>query len=312
MKIDILIVGGGPAGLAAAQYGARSALSVLCVEAIEFGGQALVIDALENYPGREQSVSGFDFADEMKKQALAFGAQLRTANVNSICIEEDEAHVKRFNAVLDDGGKISAKAVILASGAGHRLLGVEGEDLLAGRGVSYCASCDGPFFKNKKIFVAGGGDAACDESMFLSRISSSITLLVRRDAFRAQQALVKRVLENPSIKVRFNTKVSAVKGQNKLETLILEDTKTGLKTEEPADALFVFAGIVPRNDLAVSFGLELDASGFVKTDGNMQTSVPGVFAAGDLRVSPFRQVVTAVSDGAVAAHAAAAFITEQA
>lgn len=326
MKVDLLVIGGGPAGLSAAQYGARSALKTLCVEHTSFGGQALFINELENYPGIARAadassasaataaaaayaVSGMDFADAMQKQAEAFGAILREAGVSSLKSTQSGL----FEAALDDGLLVSAHAVILAMGAGHKLLGTEGESIFAGRGVSYCASCDGPFFKNKKIFAVGGGDAACTESEFLARVSPDVTILVRSGAFRAQKALVQRVLANKSIKVRYNTKVAAIKGDDRLRSLILEDTQSGAKIEEPADALFVFAGIVPRSDLVcggVDGGLkvELDEGGFVKTGIKMETSFPGVFAAGDLRASPFRQVVTACADGAIAAHRAAEFI----
>ena len=187
---------------------------------------------------------------------------------------------------------------------------IPGETEFTGKGVSYCASCDGPFFKNKKIFVVGGGDAACDEAYFLSRISPEVTMLVRRETLRAQKAVAQRVLQHESIKLCFNTVIHTIKGQAKVESLLLQDTKTGKTHEENADAVFIFAGIVPRVDLVHGLAVELDSGQFIKTAQNMASSVAGLFAAGDVRSSPFRQVDVAAGEGAVAAHAAAEYIAE--
>ena len=302
-----MIIGGGPAGLSAAQYGARSALKTLLLEKSVFGGQALFIDKLENYPGNFTASSGFEVIEEFKKQALAFGAELKTGAVQKL-----KKHGAFFEAVLEGGEVVRAISVILAMGAAHRNLGIPGEEGFSGRGVSYCAACDGPFFKNKKIFVVGGGDAACDEANFLSRISSDITILLRGGEFRAQKALAERVLSNKAIKVRYWTEILELKGQEKLNSALLINKKTGEKQEEELDAVFIFAGINPNNALVLGeLKVELDGGGFIKTAQDMQSSISGLYAAGDLRSSPFRQVITAAADGAAAAHAAASYVEAQ-
>ncbi|MDR2481715.1 MAG: FAD-dependent oxidoreductase [Spirochaetaceae bacterium] len=303
--VDLLIIGGGPAGMTAAQYGARAALKTLLIEQSAFGGQALMINCLENYPGNSAGRSGSEISLDLHKQAEAFGAELFSGTV--IFLRKKE---KLFEAGLEDGGLIRAKAVIFATGAGHRTLDIPGETQFSGVGVSYCASCDGPFFKNKKIFMVGGGDAVCDEAEFLSKITPDITILVRRSEFRAQKAIAQRILNNKSIRVWFNTRITAIKGVEKVESIILENTKTGEKREEPTAAVFIFAGILPKTELLTELAVTLDNAGFIKTNQNMETSVPGLFAVGDVRSSPFRQVVVAASDGAIAAHTAAAHIAE--
>lgn len=299
---DLIVIGGGAAGLSAAQYGARANLDILVVEEMAPGGQALLIDGLENYPGLPEPVNGYEFAENMRKQAEGFGAQFLTASVSSVKKEGKEF------LVATTEGELKAPAVILATGSKHRHLGSPGEERLSGRGVSYCATCDGPFFKGKRIFVAGGGDAACDEAQFLAKLSDKVTMVHRKDRFRAQRSLAERVLKNPAIKVGFNTVVAEVKGEKKVEALVLENTDTGEKTEVGADALFVFVGSIPQTALAGDAAK--DEAGFILTDDHMATSIPGLYAAGDLRATPFRQIVTACADGAVAAHSAAQYIDE--
>jgi thioredoxin reductase (NADPH) len=211
-----------------------------------------------------------------------------------------------FTAVLAGGGLLKAPAVIVASGAEHRSLGVPGEKEFSGRGVSYCATCDGPFFKNKKIFVVGGGDAACDEAQYLSRLSPQVIIVHRRDRFRAQKAVAERVMRNQNIEVRFNTVVKEIKGGQKVSSVVLESA--GVSREEPADAVFIFAGTVPRSSPVSALKAELDESGYIVTDQKMATSVPGLFAAGDVRSGTFRQIVVAAGEGATAAHNAAEYI----
>jgi thioredoxin reductase (NADPH) len=300
--VDLLIIGGGPAGLCAAQYAARASLSTLLAEEGALGGQAVFIDNLENYPGFAAGKTGADLTEIFRKQAEDFGAKIESTGIVSL-----KKQGTYFVSSTEDGGLIYAKAVILATGAGRKLLGVQGEEKFAGRGVSYCANCDGPFFKNKKIFVSGGGDAACDEAVFLTRVSPQITMLVRREEFRAQKAVAERALSNPSIKVIFSTRVVEIKGETKLSSLVLEDTKKGEIQEVEADALFVYAGIVPKSALVsgVEIQAACDETGFVITDQSMSTNVPGLFAAGDVRDSPFRQVAVAAAEGAIAAHSAA-------
>ena len=208
-----------------------------------------------------------------------------------------------FAAVLAGGDVYKAPSVIIATGATHRHLGISGEKEFSGRGVSYCAMCDGAFFKGKKIFVIGGGDAACDEAQYLSRLSNQIIMVHRRDRFRAQKSLAENVMRNSNIEVRFNTVITEIKGDKKVSSVLLESS--GKQYEEAADAVFVFAGMIPQSSLASSLGAELDNNGYIITDHKMATSVPGLFAAGDVRSGTFHQVVVAAGEGAVAARNAA-------
>jgi thioredoxin reductase (NADPH) len=308
--MDLIIIGAGPAGLTAAQYGARANLSVLVLEQLAAGGQALLIDVLENYPGVAPGKTGFDFCEDLRRQAEGFGAKFLTEQAQSLTKEG-----ATFTVTMGNGQSLRAPAVILATGAKHRALDIPGEKEYFGRGVSYCATCDGPFFKNKKIFVVGGGDAACDEAQYLSRLSSQVILIHRRDKFRAQKALAERVLHNPNIQVRFKTVMKEIRGTGgKVSSVVLGKTGSPESdvSEESADAVFIFTGTVPQTSLVtgVSGGLvvKTDESGYIITDERMASSVPGLFAAGDVRASPFRQVITAAADGAVAAHCAAAYI----
>ncbi len=299
---DLAIIGGGAAGLSAAQYGARANLSTVLIEEMAPGGQALLIDQLENYPGLAQPVSGFEFAMSMQKQAEEFGARFMTASVLSLTREDT-----RFRIATSEGD-ILTYTVILATGARHRHVGCPGEERLAGRGVSYCATCDGPFFRGKPMVVVGGGDAACDEAMFLAKLSPRIIMVHRRDRFRAQRSLAARVLANPAIEVRFNTVIEEIKGDKSVDSVLLRNVETGILTEEKTSAVFVFIGSDPQTALVPDAAR--DASGSLITDEHMATSLPGIYAAGDVRASPFRQLVTACSDGAIAAHAAAQYIDE--
>jgi len=299
---DLIIIGAGPAGLTASQYGARANLKVLVIEQMAAGGQALVIDVLENYPGADQK-SGYEFAASLHKQAEEFGAVFLYGSVNSIKKEENN-----FNIGLTDGSLQKAKAVILATGAKPRLLEIPGEKEFSGKGVSYCATCDGNFYKGKKIMVVGGGDAACDEARYLSRLTDKIVLIHRRDSFRAQKSLVERTLSNPNIKVLFNTTIKEIKGEVKVKSVILENVLTGEACEEETSAVFIFAGTVPQSSLARDLNAALDDSRYIITDQKMATNVTGLFAAGDVRSGAFRQVITAAADGACAAHHAAEYI----
>jgi len=312
INTDLLIIGAGPAGLTAAQYGARANLNVLVIEQLAPGGQALLIDVLENYPGnieRKDAAgnvcagprTGFEFAQDLHSQAEAFGASFLSEAVSELTKEGDV-----FTAVLGDGSRRKAHAVILATGATHRNLDIPGEAQFLGRGVSHCATCDGAFFRGKKIFVVGGGDAACDDAQYLSRLSPHVVLVHRRDRFRAQKVLAERVMRNENIEVRFNTVIKEIKGDKKLSSVILE--QEGRVYEEAADAVFIFAGTIPQSSLAGSVHAELDSGGAIITDQKMETSVPGLFAAGDVRSGAFRQVVVAAGEGAVAAHSAAEYI----
>ena len=304
-SFDLIIIGAGPAGLTAAQYGARANLKVLVIEQLAAGGQALVIDVLENYPGYIEQKSGYDFAMDLHRQAESFGASFLYNAVSTIKKIDNI-----FTVNMIDGTTLTAAAVIIATGAKPRLLSVPGEKEFSGKGVSYCATCDGNFFKGKKIFVVGGGDAACDEARYLSRLTDKIVLIHRRENFRAQKALVERTLNNPNIKVRYNTVINEIKGEAKVKSVILSNVKTGEVYEEETDAVFIFAGTVPQSALVSSGELKinLDENGYIITDHKMATNIAGLFAAGDVRAGTFRQVITAAADGATAAHHAAGYI----
>jgi thioredoxin reductase (NADPH) len=303
---DLVIIGGGAAGLTAAQYGARAALNTLVIEQAANGGQCLLIEGLENYPGFPEPINGTDFTERFEEQARNFGASFKIATVQRI---EKEGHAFTLST---DAEKITTSAVILATGAKHRTLDVPGEAEFQGKGVSYCATCDGPFFKGEKILVVGGGDAAFDEANFLSKLSDQVVLVHRRDSFRAQKSLVKRVMENPNIELRTNTVVKEVRGAPNMfgieavDSITFQNRVTGEEYSEPFKAMFVFVGSIPQTSLAEN--AEKDEAGYIVTDERMRTSVEGLYAVGDVRTTPFRQLVVAASDGAIAAHDASAYI----
>ena len=298
---DLIIIGAGPAGLTAAQYGARANLKILVIEQMAPGGQTLLIDNLENYPGNIELKTGFDLIQDMVKQAEEFGAVIQIDAVMSLKKEGD-----LFILGLSSGKTLRAETVLLSTGAKYRLLDVKGEKEFYGRGVSYCATCDGPFFKGKKIFVVGGGDSACVEAEFLAKLSQEVIIVHRKDRFRAQRGLAERVLNNLNIKVRFKSRITEIKGDAKVSSVIIEDMDKGNIYEEATDAVFIFVGSIPQTALLTE--AEKDESGYVITDQNMASSVPGLFVAGDVRSGSFRQVVVAAGEGATAAHNAAKYI----
>lgn len=292
---DYIIIGAGPAGLSSAQYAARGGLKTLVLEAMGEGGQVAQIADLENYPGVYPAINGFDFIQVMKEQALAFGAVIKNVQVSSIDKTGDNFVIKTRDTIF------TSRALCIATGAVHKNLGVPGEKEFTGRGVSYCATCDGPFFKNKKIVVVGGGDSACSEAVYLSNISKDVKIIHRRDAFRAQMAVVDKMLA-AGVEPVYDTVVKSINGSMKVESVTIENVKTGEQKELACDVVFIFAGMAPQTELVEM--LKKDAGGYILTDENMQTSIPGLFAAGDVRAKPFRQIVTAVNDGAIAANAA--------
>jgi thioredoxin reductase (NADPH) len=316
---DLLIIGAGPAGLTAAQYGARANLKVLVLERLAPGGQALSIDALENYPGNverkdaEGNVlagprTGYELVQDMYSQAEAFGASFLCEEVSELKKEGE-----LFTAVLASGGTRKAPAIIIATGAKHRSLGIPGEKEFSGRGVSWCAACDGAFFRKQKIIAVGGGDAACDGAQYLSRLSGQLILVHRRGRFRAQQTLADRVMRNEKVEVRFNTVIKEIRGDKRVSSVVLE--VEGRAYEETADAVFIFAGMIPQSWLLgdADFGglkAELDDGGYIVSDQKMASSVSGLFAAGDVRAGSFRQVIVAAGEGATAAHSAAEYLDE--
>ncbi len=294
-QYDYIIIGAGPAGLSSAQYAARGGLKTIVLEGMGAGGQVVQIPDLENYPGVFPAVNGYDFIETMKKQAESFGAQIQQVQVSSIDKKGKDFVITTKDTIY------SAPALCIATGAIHKNLGVPGEKEFTGRGVSYCAVCDGPFFRNKKIFVVGGGDSACSEAIYLSSISSDVSIIHRRDSFRAQKTIVDKMLA-AGVKPIYNSVVKSINGTTKVESLTLENTKTGEQTIVDCNVVFIFAGMSPQTELVDM--LRKDETGYIITDEKMQTSIPGLFAAGDVRAKPFRQIVTATSDGAIAANSA--------
>ncbi len=299
---DVIIIGGGAAGLTAAQYAARANLRTLLLEEMAVGGLCLIIDRLENYPGFPEPVSGFELSQRMEDQTRRFGAEVLTTTVHRVRRQDGVFQVETTD------GTFSAFTVILATGARHRTLDAPGEKEFTGRGVSYCATCDGPFFRGKRILVVGGGDSACDEAIFLANLTDDVIMVHRRGRFRAQKALAERVLHHPHIEVRFNTEVREIRGAGKVQSVVLYRNDTGETTEEPMDAVFIFVGSIPRT--AVAPEVALDEAGYILTDPRMETNVRGLFAVGDVRATPFRQLVVAAADGAVAAHVAAQLVDQ--
>ncbi|MBN2551484.1 MAG: thioredoxin-disulfide reductase [Spirochaetales bacterium] len=301
---DIIIIGAGAAGLTAAQYAARANLNTLLLEELAPGGQCLIIDNLENYPGFPEPLPGIELSEKFEEQARRFGAELQINSVHTVTKKG-----KLFTVDTDDG-ELTSPAVIVATGAQHRKLGIPGEEDFSGRGVSYCATCDGPFFKGKRMLVAGGGDAACDEAMFLSKLSDQVIMVHRRDRFRAQRALAERTLKNPNIEVRWNTEAKVIRGDAKVEEVVLFRNDKDETYSEKVDAVFVFIGSIPQTQVVKDLGPELDEAGYIVTNQRMETNVPGLYAVGDVRATPFRQLVVAAGEGAIASHTASQYIDE--
>ncbi|MDR3311586.1 MAG: FAD-dependent oxidoreductase [Spirochaetaceae bacterium] len=305
---DFIIIGGGAAGLTAALYAARSNLKTLVIEQAVPGGQAQNIAALENYPGLFPFPEGAAFSAALENQVRHFGADIIQTIVMGMEKQDGEFVLRLSSPVPPGTAELRAPTVLLASGAFPRLLGAPGEKELAGCGVSYCAVCDGPFFRNRPVAVVGGGNSACDEAAYLAEIASQVTIIHRRSEFRADPAVSRRALGHPKITVKFNTAVKEIRGIEKVDSLILESTLTGEREQFPIAGVFIFAGLLPQTSLVPE--VQKDGEGYIVTDERMATSIPGLFAAGDLRSKPLRQIVTACADGAVAADSANKYLRE--
>jgi thioredoxin reductase (NADPH) len=305
-QFDVVIVGGGPAGLCAAMYAGRGMLKAALLERGVPGGELLNTEKIEDYPGFV-SILGPDLAAKMTEHAVAFGADILQENVEGIHRREDGT----FRVTTSSGVEYHAPAVILTAGGTPTKLGVPGEAEYAGRGVSYCAVCDGAFFKGEVLAVVGGGDAAVEEADYLTRYASKVYIVHRRDTFRASRILQERAFENPKIEVVWNEKVLELTGDaTGLKGLELENTLTGSRSRLAATGCFIFIGFKPNSGL-IAEHFEHDAAGYIRTDDRMMTSIPGLFAAGDLRVQLTRQVTTAVGDATTAAIAVEKFLTER-
>lgn len=298
---DIIIIGGGPAGLTAGLYGARSLLKVLLLERLAPGGQVLTTDWVENYPGFPEGVSGFELIDRMKKQAEHFGLEIRNEEVQKLELPNTQKRVYAGKEILE------TKTVILCCGANWKRLGIEGEDKLVGKGVSYCATCDGPFYRDQEVAVIGGGDTALEEAIFLTRFVKKIYLVHRRDALRGTRLLQERAKAQQKITFLWETIPLKILGQQGVEGIELQHVRTKEIFQKAISGVFVFIGTQPNTDL-VKGRLDLNREGFIKTDADMQSSIPGVFAAGDVRAKLLRQISTAVGEGATAAFAAEKYL----
>ncbi len=295
METDILVIGAGPAGMAAGQYAARAGYKTLIIDPMGPGGQLLFIDEIENYPGTEK-LSGYVLSERMEAQCTSFGVTIEYMKALSIRKEEGLFHT------VTDEDEIVSKAVIVATGASHRHLGVKGEEEYRGKGVSYCATCDGPFFRGKKVIVAGGGDTALTDALYLSKLCREVIIIHRRDTFRAQKVLQDRVRERANISLIMNDSIAEIEGDGKeVKSVVLRSGK-----RVSSDGVFVFIGMTPSSSI-VEGVCETDGH-FIRTDSSGRTTLPGLFSAGDVTTTSFRQVVTATADGARASHSADEYI----
>lgn len=299
---DLVIIGGGPAGLTAGIYAARARLNVVLLEKVSPGGQAMVTDWIENYPGFPGGISGPDLTMNMLDQARKFDLDIESAEVVGVDLGGAVKIIKL------PGREIRTHAVIIASGASPRKLGVPGEDRFYGKGVSFCGTCDGPFFRDKEVIAVGGGDTAVQESIFLTKFVKKVYLVHRRDQLRATKILQERAFANEKIEFVWDSVVTELNGGlMELESATIQNVKTGETRIQPIDGAFVWIGITP-NSAYLGDALELDPYGFIRVNDRMETSVPGVFAAGDVRSTPLRQIATAVGDSAIAAVSAEHYI----
>lgn len=292
---DVLIIGGGPAGLAAALYAARAMRKTIVLEKEMPGGQIATTSEVEDYPGIEMT-TGPELSMMMMQHAEKFGAVMSIGD--EVTDVDFSGPIKKV--MTADGREIKGRAVIISTGAAPRTLGVPGEDELRGRGVSYCAVCDGPFFRDRHVAVVGGGDAAFDEALYLTKYASRVTIIHRRDEFRAQRVLVARAEKSERIEFITSTVVDEVNGNGKVASLTLRNLKTNDRYDFPIDGLFVYIGNIPNTEMFKTC-VNIDQNGYIEVDENMATDCPGVYVAGDVRKNPLKQVVTAAADGSIAA-----------
>ncbi|MFW4406160.1 thioredoxin-disulfide reductase [Lactiplantibacillus paraplantarum] len=299
---DVIIIGAGPAGMTAALYASRANLSVLLLDRGIYGGQMNNTAAIENYPGFK-SVLGPDLAKDMYESATQFGAEYAYGSVESV---EDHGDVK---IVTTDSDTFEAKALVIGTGSEYRKLGVPGEDTYGGRGVSYCAVCDGAFFRNKHVVVIGGGDSAIEEGAYLTQLADKVTVIHRRDQFRAQQILQDRAFANPKMEFVWNSNVTEIIGDDKKVTGVkVNNNQTGEDSEIAVDGVFIYVGINPITKPFSNLGIT-DENGWIETNDHMETKVPGIFAVGDVRKKDLRQVATAVGEGGTAGQGVYTYIT---
>lgn len=304
---DVVIIGGGPAGLSAGLYSARAKMSTLILEKEKTGGQIATTEEVANYPGSIEHATGPSLVARMVDQCNEFGAVIEKDTIKEVKVED------KIKVLVGEKATYKAKAIIAAPGATPKLLGVPGEKEFTGKGVSYCATCDADFFTDFEVFVIGGGDSAVEEAMFLTRFARKVTIVHRRAELRAAKSIQEKAFKNPKIDFMWNTAIEEIKGDGIVESVVFKNLETGEINEHKADeedgtfGIFAFVGYQPQTQIFKGI-LDMDAVGYFITDENMKTNVPGVFAAGDCRVKSLRQVVTAVSDGAIAAVQAEKYI----
>lgn len=301
---DIVIIGGGPAGLTAGLYASRGRMKTLMIESFSIMGQATMTDMIENYPGIEKT-TGFELISAFKKQAETFGMESRQGTVKSLSFSEEDG--LPVWTIEDEGGKVKSLSVVVASGASAKKIGVPGEEKFLGSGVSYCATCDAAFFRDKDIVVIGGGDTAVEEALFLTKFGKKVTVVHRRDRFRATKILQERAFANNKMEYAWDSTVESIEGKMKVEKIVIKNKKTGEVSDISCDGVFVFVGWRPNTDF-LNGAVDLDDHGCVIVDNDMKTSAPGVFAGGDCCKKLLHQIVTACGDGATATFAAQHYV----
>ena len=299
---DVIIIGAGPAGLTAGIYSGRAGYKTLIIEKLSAGGQMMLTDVIDNYPGFPEGITGFDLQDKLKKQADKFGTEFVYGEVSAI------DKIGDIIAITCEGKKYETKTAIIATGARHRRLGARGEKEFSSKGVSYCGTCDGPFFRGKNVVVVGGGDTALTEAIFLARLAKSVAVVHRRDRFRAVDSLIKATEGLPNISFIYNSTLEEIKGDAVVKSAVLKNTITEKTQEILVDGVFVFVGLDP-NSAFLAKNLK-DEKGYIITDKDMKTSIKGLFAAGDVRADAYRQIVCACGDGAKAAKFALEYVDE--
>jgi thioredoxin reductase (NADPH) len=301
---EVIIIGGGPGGLTAGLYTSRARLSTLLIESALYGGQMTTTELIDNYPGFPQGVTGDELSRLMEEQAKKFGMETVTEEVVKVSSEGDMKAVQTYESTY------RCEALIICTGTEYRKLGVPGEKVFAGKGVSYCATCDGAFFKDSQIVVVGGGDSALTEALFLTKFAKELTIIHRRDALRGTKIYQERIFANPKIKMLWNSVVQEIKGDSIVRSIVVKNVKTGEVNEFDTEGVFLFVGLSPRTQFLKGL-VNLDEAGYIITDENCETSVKGIFAAGDCRKKLLRQVATAVGDGATAAFAAEKYLEDR-
>ena len=300
---DMIIVGGGPGGYASALYASRSGLDVLVMERLSAGGQMALTEQIDNYSGFADGIDGWQLAEQMQRQAERFGAKTEYADVQSLDLSA------KPKVIVSSAGVFHAKTVVIATGAGPRELGLDNEKSLMGRGLAYCAACDGMFYRGKTVVLVGGGNSAAEDALILSRLAKKVILVHRRDSLRATKVYHEPLMKAENVEFRWNSVVEELLAEDRIKGVRLKDLVSGEESVVDCDGVFVSIGRKPASEL-VSGQLELDESGYIIADETTVTNIPGVYAVGDVRRKPMRQVITAVADGAVAVHMAEEYLAE--